>query len=313
MRRKQNILLAGVAALALVAGTSVSMAQNQPSQSSGTQTGTQSMAPKHGAGTSSSTNGGMMQHHGGNAGASAQSNPSGNSGKQAATPQQGGNRSAQQNVGQGNNRSAQNAQGKMGEKHMNRAAQNNATGKSQTGHNTAMEEHGRTRVNVNTAERGRRGERSHFNTAEQYRRGERSRFSTAEEYRRGERTRINTAQRPMRGERTQINTAEERNGNLRGLQANTSIPMEQRGNMWGQHRTEIDRVVDASDAPRADRVDFNVRVGSVVPRRSVRFVPVPESLVQIEPRWHGYYYFVYENQVVVVSPRTMRIVAVLPA
>jgi hypothetical protein len=213
----------------------------------------------------------MMQHHGGNAGASAQSNPSGNRSQQSATAQQNGDRSAQ------------NAQSKMGEKHMNHAAQNkeNRSGAA----NTAMQEHGRTRVNVNTAERGRHHERTRFGTAEEHRRGERTRF----------------------------NTAEQRNGNLRGLQANTSIPMEQRGNMWGQHRTEIDRVVDASDAPRADRVDFNVRVGSVVPRRGVRFVPMPETLVQIEPRWHGYYYFVYENQVVVVSPRTMRIVAVLPA
>lgn len=250
MRRKQNFLLAGVAALALVAGTGLSLAQTQPSQSSGTQ----SMAPKHGAGTSSSTtNGAMMQH--GNAGASAQSNPSGNSNRQSSTAQQNGNRSAQS------------AQSKMGENRTNHAAQ----------------EHGRIRVN--TAERNRHGERTRFGTAEEHRRGEQSRF----------------------------NTAEQRNGHLRGLQANTSIPMEQRGNMWGQHRTEIDRVVNASDAPRADRVDFNVRVGTVVPRRGVRFVAVPETLVQIEPRWHGYYYFVYENQVVVVSPRTMRIVAVLPA
>lgn len=278
MRHKQNFLLAGVAALALVAGTGLSLAQTQPSQSSGTQ----SMAPKHGAGASSSTtNGAMMQH--GNTGASAQSNPSGNSSQQSATTQQNGNRSAQS------------AQSKMGQNRMNHAAQNNenrsgAAGQSQTGRNTAMQEHGRTRINVNTAERGRRGERTHFNTAEQHRRGER-----------------------MRGERTQINTAEQRNGNLRGLQANTAIPMEQRDDMWGQHRMEIDRIVDASDAPRADRVDFNVQVGSVVPRRSVHFVPVPQTLVQIEPRWHDYYYFVYENQVVVVSPRTMRIVAVLPA
>jgi Protein of unknown function (DUF1236) len=169
---------------------------------------------------------------------------------------------------------------------MNHAAQSNENRSS-----AAMQEHGRTRINVNTAERNRHGERTRFNTAEEYRHGRR-----------------------LRGEHTQINTAQQRNGEYRGLQANTSIPMEQRGNFNpAEHRTEIDRVVDASDAPRADRVDFNVRVGSVVPRRSVRFVPVPETLVQIEPRWHGYYYFVYENQVVVVSPRTMRIVAVLPA
>ena len=68
-----------------------------------------------------------------------------------------------------------------------------------------------------------------------------------------------------------------------------------------------------ANAPRADRVDFNVRVGTVVPHRRIHVVPVPDTLVQIEPRWRGYEYFVYNNQVIVVSPRTMRIVAVLPA
>jgi hypothetical protein len=32
-----------------------------------------------------------------------------------------------------------------------------------------------------------------------------------------------------------------------------------------------------------------------------------------EPRWRGYLYFVYADEIVVVSPRDMRIVAVLTA
>lgn len=269
MRRRQNTLLAGIAALALVAGTGISLAQNQPSQA-----GSQGTTAGQGASTSPSTaGGGAMQHGSTNAGAAAQANTSA-AGKQSPTAQQKiGQNAKQQSSGQAGNRSAQNAeQGKMrhGQKsHMNRAAQNDenrqgATMRSRTERNAALREHGRTR----------------FNTAQEHRRGE-------------------------------------RNGNLHGLQANTSIPMQgARGgnvNLTGQQRTEIDRVVDASNAPRADRVDFNVRIGTVVPRRSIRVVPVPDTLVQIEPRWRGYEYFVYNNQVVVVSPRTMRIVAVLPA
>lgn len=48
-----------------------------------------------------------------------------------------------------------------------------------------------------------------------------------------------------------------------------------------------------------------------MPRGQVHVVPIPESLVRIEPRWRGFLYFVHENDIVVVNPRDMRIVAVL--
>jgi len=301
MRRRQNFLLAGVAALALVAGTGLSLAQqNQPSQTGGTQ-GT---AQTQGATTSPSTAGGSaMQHRSGNAGSTAQTNSSA-AGKQSSTAQQhmsqqkmgqnGRQKNAGQNAADVGNQSAQNAeQGKMGHGrhgHLNHAAQNNesrhgATIRSHSERNMTLEEHGRSRVNM------------------------------AHEYRHGERNRFSTAQHHMRGERTQINTAQERNGNLRGLQANTSVPMGH-GNihLTEQQRSEIrNRVIFAGGAPRVDNVDFDVRVGSVVPRGRLHVARVPETLVQIDPQWSGYYYFIYHDEVVVVSPRTMRIVAVMPA
>jgi len=42
-------------------------------------------------------------------------------------------------------------------------------------------------------------------------------------------------------------------------------------------------------------------------------VPVPGTLVRIEPRWHGFLYFVYQDEIVIVNPHDMRIVAVVPA
>ena len=79
-----------------------------------------------------------------------------------------------------------------------------------------------------------------------------------------------------------------------------------------QQRTTIrDTVIKAHGAPRIGHADFDVSVGTVVPRRDIHVVPVPESLVQIEPEWRGFLYFVYGDEVVVVNPRDMRIVAVL--
>jgi hypothetical protein len=81
-----------------------------------------------------------------------------------------------------------------------------------------------------------------------------------------------------------------------------------------QQRTQIRQaVIEAHNAPRVGHVDFDVRVGTVIPRGRIQAIPVPETLVRIEPRWRGYLYFVYSDEVVVVNPRGMTIVAVLPA
>jgi hypothetical protein len=79
-----------------------------------------------------------------------------------------------------------------------------------------------------------------------------------------------------------------------------------------RQRTTIKRtIIDAHSAPRADHVDFNVRVGTVVPRDSIHVISVPETLVRIEPQWRGFLYFVYEDEVVIVNPNDMHIVAVV--
>ena len=44
----------------------------------------------------------------------------------------------------------------------------------------------------------------------------------------------------------------------------------------------------------------------------IHIVPVPRMLVDIEPTWRGFLYFVYEDELVIVDPRDLRIVAVLP-
>jgi hypothetical protein len=59
-------------------------------------------------------------------------------------------------------------------------------------------------------------------------------------------------------------------------------------------------------------VNFSISVGTRVPR-TVSFHPVPTQLVTIYPDWQGYEYFLVGDQIVVVNPRTLEIVAVLEA
>ena len=57
-------------------------------------------------------------------------------------------------------------------------------------------------------------------------------------------------------------------------------------------------------------VNFDIKIGTVVPR-TVRVAPLPPTLITIEPEWRGYMYFVYNDEIIVVNPRTLAIVAVL--
>jgi hypothetical protein len=98
-----------------------------------------------------------------------------------------------------------------------------------------------------------------------------------------------------------------------GLQGNASGQMQGQHNLSEEQRTQIRRtVIDARGAPRVGHVDFDVRVGTAIPRGRVHIVPIPETLVQIDPSWRDFLYFVYEDEVVIVDPHDMTIVAILP-
>jgi hypothetical protein len=78
-----------------------------------------------------------------------------------------------------------------------------------------------------------------------------------------------------------------------------------------EQRTKIREVViKERDAPRVSKVDFSLSVGTVVPR-TVRVVAVPEVIVEYHPEWRGFRYFLVNDQLVIVEPDTLRIVAIV--
>jgi hypothetical protein len=81
-------------------------------------------------------------------------------------------------------------------------------------------------------------------------------------------------------------------------------------NLSTEQRTTLRQEVLTTSAPRVDSVNFNISVGTVVPS-SVRVVEVPPAIVRIRPAWRGYRYFVYNDEIIIVEPRTLKIVAVL--
>ncbi|MEA2995845.1 MAG: hypothetical protein QOG74_1394 [Alphaproteobacteria bacterium] len=84
-------------------------------------------------------------------------------------------------------------------------------------------------------------------------------------------------------------------------------------NLSPEQRTKIHQVIVSDrNAPRLARVDFQLNVGVAVPR-SVKLAAVPTTIIEIQPSWRGFEYFLVGDQIVIVNPRTMEIVAVIPA
>ena len=78
-------------------------------------------------------------------------------------------------------------------------------------------------------------------------------------------------------------------------------------------RTKIkDVVVRDRNVARADNVNFNIRVGVAVPR-TVHVAVLPPEVVTIVPEYRGFEYVLVGDQLLIIDPNTLEIVAILPA
>jgi hypothetical protein len=99
----------------------------------------------------------------------------------------------------------------------------------------------------------------------------------------------------------------------RGAAGTTTTNTNVSANLSAEQRTKIHQVIVSDrSAPRVSRVDFQLNVGAAVPR-SVKLATVPSTIVEIQPAWRGFEYFLVGEEIVIVNPRTMEIVAVIPA
>jgi Protein of unknown function (DUF1236) len=63
---------------------------------------------------------------------------------------------------------------------------------------------------------------------------------------------------------------------------------------------------------RLTNVRFSITVGEAVPR-TVRLYRLPVSIMEYAPQYRGYEYILIGDEILIVDPRTLRIVAVIPA
>jgi hypothetical protein len=80
-----------------------------------------------------------------------------------------------------------------------------------------------------------------------------------------------------------------------------------------QQRSKIKTIVTGEHAPRfSGNVNFDVRVGTRIPR-SVHIAALPDDIVQVVPEYRGYDYVLVRDEILIIDPSTLEIVAVIPA
>lgn len=84
------------------------------------------------------------------------------------------------------------------------------------------------------------------------------------------------------------------------------------GKLSTEQRTQVRTVITKQNVKPVTNINFAISVGTLVPR-TVAFHPLPTEVVTIYPDWRGYEFFLINEQIVVVNPRTLEIVAVLDA
>jgi hypothetical protein len=284
MKYKHTTLLAGIAALSLVGGTGLASAQDSSKSESGKGATPHATQQMNQGGTSGQSSQG------------AQSQERGSMSKQGQRAEDSGRASKSEKATTGQNRAQK--------EEPNRSAQSNekkgtTAGSNESQAGKAAQERNKSATENERLNRGKNAqEREHMggkNAAERNRPGDTGGTAAEQQNRTGAPS--TNAQRGRTG-------TEGLQGNATGM--NVQLNEQQRNEI----RTTV---INARGAPRVSSVDFDVTVGTVIPRGRIHIIPVPKILVRIEPEWRGFLYFVYEDEIVIVNPRDMKIVAVVPA
>ena len=77
-----------------------------------------------------------------------------------------------------------------------------------------------------------------------------------------------------------------------------------------EQRTKVTTVIRDQHIAPVTNVNFNISVGTRVPR-DVSFHPLPAEIVSIYPDWRGYEFILVRDQLLVINPDSLEIVAVL--
>ena len=80
--------------------------------------------------------------------------------------------------------------------------------------------------------------------------------------------------------------------------------------MSEQQRTQIHERIAHLRTRRLNRADFSLEVGVAV---RVRLYTLPPEIVEIVPEYRGYDYVLVGDEIVIMDPDSLEIVAIIPA
>jgi hypothetical protein len=84
------------------------------------------------------------------------------------------------------------------------------------------------------------------------------------------------------------------------------------GNLTSEQRTKITTTIKQTNVRPVTNVNFNVSVGTVVPR-SVTLHALPPTIVEVYPAWRGYRFILVADEIIIIEPSTYKIDAVIDA
>jgi hypothetical protein len=142
--------------------------------------------------------------------------------------------------------------------------------------------------------------------------GSRPGETTRDAPRRGDAQRQDTRQDTTRQDTTRQDTAREPASRAdRRDQGTTSGSVRMSEEQRTRVSTRFSATIDRMNVRPLSRTQISVSVGAALPR-SVRLYAVPRDIVAIYPQFRGHRFVVVEDEVVIVEPRSQRVVTVLP-
>lgn len=83
-------------------------------------------------------------------------------------------------------------------------------------------------------------------------------------------------------------------------------------NFTSEQRSKIKTVIREQNIRPVTNVSFSLTIGTTVPR-DVQLHPLPVAVIDLYPAWRGYEFILVGDEIVVIDPATLRIVAIIEA
>lgn len=100
------------------------------------------------------------------------------------------------------------------------------------------------------------------------------------------------------------------NGNATTTTTNERASQVRSVTLSGEQKTRVHEVVIKDRSAHVDRVDFQIRAGVRVPR-TFHVFDVPQEVVTVVPQYRGFKYIIVRDELLIIDPDTLEIVAVV--